>query len=30
MNELMKKYDHLLSQLVLMINDADKWIIEKK
>jgi four helix bundle protein len=29
-NELIEKYDHLLSQLVLMINDADKWVIEKK
>ena len=29
-NGLLSKYDHLLSQLVLMINDADKWIIEKK
>jgi four helix bundle protein len=29
-NDLLLKYDHLLSQLVLMINDADKWIIEKK
>jgi four helix bundle protein len=29
-NDLLSKYDHLLSQLVLMINDADKWIIEKK
>jgi four helix bundle protein len=29
-NDLLSKYDHLLSQLVLMINDVDKWIIEKK
>ena len=29
-NELLKKYDHLISQLVLMINDADNWILEKK
>lgn len=29
-NELIEKYDHLLSQLLLMINDADKWVIEKK
>ena len=29
-NDLLEKYDHLLSQFVLMINDADKWIIEKK
>jgi four helix bundle protein len=29
-NELIEKYDHLISQLVLMINNADKWIIEKK
>jgi len=29
-NELLKKYDHLISQLVIMINDADNWIIEKK
>jgi len=29
-NDLLSKYDHILSQLVLMINDADKWIIEKK
>jgi len=29
-NDLLKKYDHLISQLVLMINDADNWIIEKK
>jgi four helix bundle protein len=29
-NDLLEKYDHLIGQLVLMINDADKWIIEKK
>ena len=29
-NDLLIKYDHLISQLVLMINDADNWIIEKK
>ena len=29
-NDLLKEYDHLISQLVLMINDADNWIIEKK
>jgi four helix bundle protein len=29
-NDLLKKYDHLISQLVLMIKDADNWIIEKK
>lgn len=29
-NDLLDKYDHLISQLVLMINDADNWIIEKK
>jgi four helix bundle protein len=29
-NDLLKKYDHLISQLVLMIHDADNWIIEKK
>lgn len=29
-NDLLKKYDHLISQLVIMINDADNWIIEKK
>ena len=29
-NDLLKKYDHLIGQLVLMINDADNWIIEKK
>ena len=29
-NEIIERYDHLLSQLVLMINDADKWVIEKK
>jgi len=29
-NDLLEKYDHLISQLVLMINDADNWIIEKK
>ncbi len=29
-NELLEKYDHLLSQLVIMINDADKWVLEKK
>jgi len=29
-NDLLEKYDHLISQFVLMINDADNWIIEKK
>jgi len=29
-DDLLEKYDHLISQLVLMINDADNWIIEKK
>jgi len=29
-NDLLEKYDHLISQLVLMINDADNWIIDKK
>jgi len=29
-NNLLEKYDHLISQLVLMINDADNWVIEKK
>lgn len=29
-NELIEKYDHLISQLVLMINDADKWVIDIK
>lgn len=29
-NDLLEKYDHLLSQLVIMINDADNWLIEKK
>jgi len=29
-NELIERYNHLISQLVLMINNADKWIIEKK
>jgi four helix bundle protein len=24
------KYDHILSQLVLMINDADKWLVKNK
>jgi four helix bundle protein len=28
--KLIEKYNHLLSQMELMINDADKWIIEKK
>ncbi len=25
-----KKYEHILAQLVLMIENADKWIIKKK
>ena len=29
-NDLLEKYDHLISQLVLMINDADNWVLEKK
>jgi four helix bundle protein len=29
-SDLLEKYDHLISQLVLMINDADNWIIAKK
>jgi len=29
-NELIEKYYHLISQLVLMINDADKWVIDIK
>jgi four helix bundle protein len=28
--ELNEKYDHIISQLVLMINDADKWLIKAK
>ena len=29
-NDLTEKYDHILSQLVIMINDADKWIVKDK
>lgn len=29
-NNLTEKYDHILSQLVIMINDADKWIVKDK
>lgn len=29
-NDLLEKYDHLISQLVLMINDAGNWVLEKK
>ncbi len=29
-NDLFEKYDHILSQLVLMILDADKWTIKNK
>ena len=25
---LTEKYDHILSQLVIMINDADKWVVK--
>ena len=27
--DLTEKYDHILSQLVIMINDADNWVIKK-
>jgi len=27
-NSLNEKYDHIISQLVIMINDADKWIVK--
>ena len=30
MNKMHLKYDQLIGQLVVMINDADKWILEKK
>ena len=29
-NHLIGKYDHLISQLVVIINDADNWVLEKK
>jgi len=29
-NDLTEKYDHILSQLVIMINDADKWVVKDK
>lgn len=29
-NDLIGKYDHLISQLVVIINDADNWVLEKK
>ncbi len=29
-NDLDAKYEHIISQIVLMINDADKWLIRKK
>jgi four helix bundle protein len=29
-NDLTERYDHILSQLVIMINDADKWIVKTK
>jgi len=29
-NDLFERYDHIISQLVLMINDADKWIVKAK
>ena len=29
-NDLTERYDHILSQLVIMINDADKWIVKDK
>ena len=29
-NNLTEKYDHILSQLVIMINDSDKWIVKDK
>lgn len=29
-NDLTEKYDHILSQLVIMINDADKWMVKDK
>lgn len=28
--DLNERYDHIISQLVLMINDADKWIVKTK
>jgi four helix bundle protein len=28
-NKLTERYDHIISQLVIMINDADKWIVKK-
>jgi len=27
-NELNERYEHILSQLVIMINDADKWVLK--
>lgn len=27
-SDLNERYDHILSQLVLMINDAEKWIVK--
>ena len=29
-NIFIQKYDHILSQLVIMINDADKWVVKDK
>jgi len=28
--DLTEKYNHILSQLVIMMNDADKWIVRTK
>jgi four helix bundle protein len=28
--DLNERYNHIISQLVLMINDADKWIVKTK
>ena len=28
--DLTERYDHILSQLVIMINDADKWVVKDK
>lgn len=28
-NELNDRYDHIISQMVIMINDADKWVVKK-
>jgi len=29
-NDLTERYDHILSQLVIMINDADRWVVKRK